>query len=75
VPWEDEKFIYLAATRDPSMSATARVIAPTRVGGGKVSLKLCNDDGSAEERLVTKRDGEFFRWARRADWGDAALGN
>lgn len=57
------------------MSATARLIAPTRVGGGKVSLKLCNDDGSAEERLVTKRDGEFFRWARRADWGDAALGN
>jgi ribosomal protein RSM22 (predicted rRNA methylase) len=53
----------------------ARVIAPTRVGGGKVSLKLCNDDGSAEERLVTKRDGEFFRWARRADWGDAALGS
>jgi len=73
VPWEDEKFIYLAATREPSLAASARVIAPTRVGGGKVSLKLCKDDGSAEERLVTKRDGELFRWARRADWGDAYL--
>ncbi len=59
VPWEDEKFIYLAATRDLSLTAMARVIAPTRIGGGKVTLKLCNDDGSAEERLVTKRDGEF----------------
>ncbi|MFK4819836.1 small ribosomal subunit Rsm22 family protein [Ochrobactrum quorumnocens] len=75
VPWEDEKFIYLAATRDRSLAASARVIAPTRVGGGKVALKLCIEDGSAEERLVTKRDGEFFRWARRADWGDAALGS
>ncbi|WP_273726633.1 small ribosomal subunit Rsm22 family protein [Brucella gallinifaecis] len=73
VPWEDEKFIYLAATRDPSLAVSARVIAPTRVGGGKVSMKLCKDDGSAEERLLTKRDGEFFRWGRRADWGDAYL--
>ncbi|MFD1199337.1 small ribosomal subunit Rsm22 family protein [Brucella gallinifaecis] len=73
VPWEDEKFIYLTAMRDPSLAVSARVIAPTRVGGGKVSIKLCKDDGSAQERLVTKRDGEFFRWARRADWGDAYL--
>lgn len=73
VPWEDEKFIYLAATRDPSLAASARVIAPTRVGGGKVTIKLCKDDGSAEEGLLTKRDGELFRWARRADWGDALL--
>ncbi|MFS2327207.1 MULTISPECIES: small ribosomal subunit Rsm22 family protein [Brucella] len=71
VPWEDEKFVYLAATRDPSLAASARVIAPTRVGGGKVTIKLCKDDGSAEDVLLTKRDGELFRWARRADWGDA----
>src|SRR5690606_1536325 len=41
VPWEDEKFIYLAAARDNIGSASARVIAPPRIGGGKVSLKLC----------------------------------
>lgn len=71
VPWEDEKFIYLAATREKPADAAARVIAPPRVGGGKVSVKLCRQDGTADERLVTKRDGDFFRWARRADWGDA----
>ena len=73
VPWEDEKFIYLAAVRKKPAEVAARVIAPTRVGGGKVTIKLCMQDGQAEERLVTKRDGEFFRWARRADWGDASL--
>lgn len=73
VPWEDEKFIYLAAVRETVDDVEARVIAPARVGGGKVSVKLCNDDGRAEERLLTKRDGDLFRWARRADWGDALM--
>lgn len=73
VPWEDEKFIYLAAVRETVDDVEARVIAPTRVGGGKVSVKLCKDDGRLEERLLTKRDGDLFRWARRADWGDALM--
>ncbi len=73
VPWEDEKFIYLAAVRETVEDVEARVVAPTRVGGGKVSVKLCKDDGRAEERLLTKRDGDLFRWARRADWGDALM--
>lgn len=73
VPWEDEKFVYLAASREKTADVAARVIAPTRVGGGKVALKLCNQDGTAQERLVTRRDGDLFRWARRADWGDALL--
>lgn len=73
VPWEDEKFIYLAAVRETVGDVEARIIARTRVGGGKVSVKLCKDDGRAEERLLTKRDGDLFRWARRADWGDALL--
>lgn len=73
VPWEDEKFIYLTAVRETVEDVEARVVAPTRVGGGKVSVKLCKDDGRAEERLLTKRDGDLFRWARRADWGDALM--
>ncbi len=73
MPWENEKFIYLAAVRETVDEVEVRVIAPTRVGGGKVSVKLCKDDGRAEERLLTKRDGDLFRWARRADWNDALL--
>lgn len=71
VPWEDEKFIYLAASRTPSPSHYARVLAPPRAGSGKVSLKLCQPDGDVSERLLTKRDGEIFKAARRADWGDS----
>ncbi|MFC4625725.1 small ribosomal subunit Rsm22 family protein [Daeguia caeni] len=73
VPWEDEKFIYLAAVREAPVAYEARVIAPPKTGGGKVAIKLCKRDGTAQEQLVTKRDGDVFRWARRADWGDSGL--
>ncbi|TIT20415.1 MAG: methyltransferase type 11, partial [Mesorhizobium sp.] len=71
VPWEDEKFIFVAASRHPAAPPRARVIAPPKSGSGKVLLKLCEQDGSAAERLFTKRDGETFKAARRLDWGDA----
>jgi ribosomal protein RSM22 (predicted rRNA methylase) len=71
VPWEDEKFIYLAASRHPAPRRAGRVIAPPKAGSGKVVLKLCQPDGSAGERLFSKRDGDVFKAARRADWGDA----
>lgn len=71
VPWEDEKFIYLAASRTAPGMQTARVLAPPKAGSGKVALKLCLADGSVAERLFTKRDGQIFKQARRLDWGDA----
>ena len=70
VPWEDEKFIYLAASRTPPSHRLPRVLAPARSGSGKVQLKLCQSDGSVAERLFTKRDGAAFKQARRSDWGD-----
>lgn len=71
VPWEDEKFIYLAASRTPQPSRPARVLAPPKAGSGKVMLKLCQPTGTVTERLFTKRDGEIFKEARRLDWGEA----
>ncbi len=71
VPWEDEKFIYIAASRLPSTQRNPRVLAPPKAGSGKVALKLCEPDGTAAEQLFTKRDGERFKAARRADWGDS----
>ena len=70
VPWEDEKFIYVAASRHPAPSRPARVIAPPKSGSGKVTLKLCEPGGGAGEKLFTKRDGDLFKVARRLDWGD-----
>lgn len=70
VPWEDEKFAYFAASRTPASPSPARVLAPPLGATGRVELKLCNPDGSAASRLVTKREGDAFKRARRVDWGD-----
>lgn len=70
VPWEDEKFIYLAASRTPAPDRAARILAPPEHGKGRIGLKLCRPDGTAARQLVSKRDGELFRRVRRLDWGD-----
>ena len=70
VPWEDEKFIFVAASRVATASRPSRVLAPPKSGSGKVALKLCRPDGQVEERLFTKRNGAVFKSARRVDWGD-----
>jgi ribosomal protein RSM22 (predicted rRNA methylase) len=70
VPWEDEKFSYIAVSRQPTpSSAASRVIASPRKASGRVTLKLCRPDGSAGERLFSRRDGELYKRASRCDWG------
>lgn len=70
VPWEDEKFIYLAASRMPVASRRARVLAPPRVASGRIALKLCDSDGTVSDRQFSKRDGATYKQARRLTWGD-----
>ncbi len=70
VPWEDEKFIYLAAGRARVAPPLARVIAPSLARGGTVTLTLCNQDGSRSQSLLSRRDGKRFAQARRLRWGD-----
>lgn len=75
VPWEDEKYIFLAASRLPAEPIDARVLAPPRGGGGRVALKLCRADGTEAIAEFSKRDGDTYKKARRLDWGDALPSN
>ena len=68
--WEDEKYSYLAASRQPSARSVSRILAMPRRGSGQIALKLCRPDGSVARRLVTRREGETFRRARRLSWGE-----
>lgn len=71
VPWEDEKFIYLAVARAPIALPQGRVISPAKGGKGHLRLRLCAADGSESEQTFSKRNGEAYQAARRLDWGDA----
>jgi ribosomal protein RSM22 (predicted rRNA methylase) len=71
VPWEDEKFSYVALSRRPAPAAGARVIARPRKASGRVTLKLCRPDGSAADQLFSRRDGDLFKRTSRCDWGSS----
>lgn len=70
VPWEDEKFIFVAASRTAPEARAARVLAPPRQGKAWIDLKCCKPDGACAEVRVSKRD-EGYKAAKRLDWGDA----
>lgn len=73
LPYEDEKFSYVAATRSaaPDGAGTAdRVVRHPRTRKGQVLLELCAPDGALRRETVTKRSGERYRAARDAAWGD-----
>ncbi|MFG2571712.1 small ribosomal subunit Rsm22 family protein [Streptomyces sp. NPDC048481] len=70
LPYEDEKFSYVAAARFPVSPAASRVVRRPQIRKGQVLLDLCETDERLSRTTVTKRHGELYRAARDADWGD-----
>lgn len=68
--YEDEKFSYVAFTREAVEPAAARIVRRPQHHAGWIELQTCAETG-LETRRVTKRDREAFREARHASWGDA----
>jgi ribosomal protein RSM22 (predicted rRNA methylase) len=71
VPFEDEKFAYVALTRAPVGQRPSRVLAQPSVGKVEVTAKLCRPNG-LEIARVPRRDKAAYAQARRWRWGDAA---
>ncbi|MCQ9135331.1 small ribosomal subunit Rsm22 family protein [Streptomyces hilarionis] len=71
LPYEDEKFSYVAAARFPVSPAPSRVVRRPQIRKGQVLLDLCETEERLSRTTVTKRHGELYRAARDADWGDA----
>jgi ribosomal protein RSM22 (predicted rRNA methylase) len=73
LPFEDEKFSYVALTRAPVAEHPARVLAQPVVSKVEVSAKLCTTDGLALTRIPSRTKADYAR-ARRWRWGDAVEG-
>jgi ribosomal protein RSM22 (predicted rRNA methylase) len=72
LPFEDEKFSYVALTRAPVARHPARVLAPPVVGKVEVAAKLCTPDGLVVARMPRRARADYAR-ARRWRWGDAVM--
>ncbi|MER7947137.1 small ribosomal subunit Rsm22 family protein [Streptomyces sp. NPDC096079] len=70
LPYEDEKYAYVAAVRFPVTPAPSRITRRPQIRKGLVQLELCGPEGLGRD-TVTKRHGPLYKQARDADWGDA----
>lgn len=68
--YEDEKFAYLVASREPVAALRAgRILRHPQIAPGRIQLDLCEAPGRGQT-VVTKSNKVFFRVARKAKWGD-----
>ena len=70
LPYEDEKFSYVALTRAAVERRPARVLAQPKVTKIAVTAKLCTD-GGVLPATVPRRDKAGYSRFRKFDWGDA----
>jgi len=70
LPFEDERFSYVAVTRAPAEHRHSRVLAQPLVGKAEVTAKLCTSDGLRMSK-IPHRDKTAYARARRWRWGDA----
>ena len=70
LPFEDEKFAYVALTRAPLATRPSRVLAQPVVSKVEVTAKLCTPAGVTLAR-IPRRARADYAGARRWRWGDA----
>jgi ribosomal protein RSM22 (predicted rRNA methylase) len=72
--YEDEKYAYLAVSPSRTRAAVARLVRSPRLHKGHVRIVTCETDGLAE-RVVSRREGDEYKRARAARWGDRLDGD
>lgn len=69
LPYEDEKYSYLIASRTPPEKPyAARVIKKPLVRSGHVHLDVCTAQG--EQRVTATKSHERYREFKKLEWGD-----
>lgn len=68
--YEDEKFSYAVLSRQPGPKAAARIIRQPQIRSGHVNLVTSEEDG-IHARTVSRKQGQLFREAKGAAWGDS----
>jgi ribosomal protein RSM22 (predicted rRNA methylase) len=72
LPYEDEKFSYVALTRAAVAQHPARVLAQPVITKSAVTAKLCTDHGVVSA-IAPRRDKIAYARFRKYNWGDAVF--
>ena len=68
-PIEDEKFIYLVASKKEIKGAKNRILRHPKIEKGYVEVNLCTEECIKEEK-ITKKQKELYKIVRKANAGD-----
>ena len=69
VPFEDEKFSYLIAARQPGPLQGARILSPPAESKAEIKFKLCSENGLSHQSIAGRDKAEYKR-VRKLEWGD-----
>lgn len=73
VPFEDERFSYVALVRAPVVGQhSSRVLAQPAVSKVEITAKLCTPEGLAAAKVPRRAKADYAS-ARRWRWGDAVI--
>lgn len=67
--YEDEKFSYLIVAKGVVSTPRARIIANPIHHKGHMECHVCTE-GQNADIVISKRDGEFYKRAKKLRWGD-----
>lgn len=70
-PYEDEKYSYIALSRQACKPVRARIMRHPVIEKGKVRLTVCTSTDGIIEKAVTKKDGEQYKMAKKSTCGEA----
>ena len=69
LPYEDEKFSYIAISKEKCDNSGTRILRHPMIEKGKITLKVCHN-GEIEDMIVTKKDKELFKMVKKKKCGD-----
>jgi len=72
LPYEDERFIYVALSRTQVARRPSRVLAQPDMTKVAITAKLCTPDGVIAA-VAPRRDKAAYARYRKVDWGDAVF--
>lgn len=68
--YEDEKFCYLAVSKNPTSHNYGRILRHPIINKGNISVELCSKIG-IKQKTFSKKDNEEYKKAKKANWGDS----
>lgn len=70
VPFEDEKFSYIAISKQEYNNARARILRHPIIQNKMIKLKLCTESG-IQELTITKKNSDIYKKIKKKKVGDS----